>query len=283
MRTVKEISDLTGISVRTLHYYDQIGLLKPTAKSRAGYRLYDDKTVEKLQQILFFREFDIPLRQIKAIMEDSTLEANQILQMQRKMLVAKKERMERLIENIDRILNGGQMMDFDVFSKTELENMYDTMVENMTDEQAAAFRERYGDLKTWKEKSIENASTEAAQQNFQKIVEWYGSKEKVLNAAKVPTSAESILENQKRLDEIMQKLAGKKGQDVDSPAVTALMIEYDSVAKELFQMPDPSKMILDMASAFCSNPEIQAAQDKIYGEGTTEFVGRAMEAFYMKK
>ena len=56
--------------------------------------------------------------------------------------------------------------------------MYDTMVENMTGEQAAAFRERYGDLKTWKEKSIENASTEAAQQNFQKIVEWYGSKEK---------------------------------------------------------------------------------------------------------
>ena len=283
MKTVKEISDLTGISVRTLHYYDQIGLLKPTAKSRAGYRLYDDKTVEKLQQILFFREFDIPLRQIKAIMEDSTLEANQILQMQRKMLVAKKERMERLIENIDRILNGGQMMDFDVFSKTELENMYDTMVENMTDEQAAAFRERYGDLKTWKEKSIENASTEAAQQNFQKIVEWYGGKEKVLNAAKAPTSAESILENQKRLDEIMQKLAGKKGQDVDSPAVTALMIEYDSVAKELFQMPDPSKMILDMASAFRLNPEIQAAQDKMYGEGTTEFVGRAMEAFYMKK
>ena len=283
MRTVKEISDLTGISVRTLHYYDEIGLLKPTDKSEAGYRLYDDKALETLQQILFFREFDIPLKEIKAVMDNPALEKNQILQMQRKMLVAKKERMERLIENIDRILNGGQMMDFDVFSKTELENMYDTMVENMTDEQAAAFRERYGDLKTWKEKSIENASTEAAQQNFQKIVEWYGGKEKVLNAAKAPTSAESILENQKRLDEIMQKLAGKKGQDVDSPAVTALMIEYDSVAKELFQMPDPSKMILDMASAFRLNPEIQAAQDKMYGEGTTEFVGRAMEAFYMKK
>ena len=121
------------------------------------------------------------------------------------------------------------------------------------------------------------------QQNFQKIVEWYGSKEKALNAAKIPTSAESILENQKRLDEIMQKLAGKKGQDVNSSEVTALMIEYDSIAKALFQLPDPSKMILDMASAFCSNPEIQAAQDKMYGEGTTEFVGRAMEAFYMKK
>ncbi|MCI8323433.1 MAG: MerR family transcriptional regulator, partial [Lachnospiraceae bacterium] len=59
MRTVKELSDITDISVRTLHYYDQIGLLTPTAKSEAGYRLYDDKALETLQQILFFREFDL--------------------------------------------------------------------------------------------------------------------------------------------------------------------------------------------------------------------------------
>ena len=65
MRTVKEISGLTGISVRTLHYYDEIGLLKPTQKSDAGYRLYDDRALEILQQILFFREFDIPLKEIK--------------------------------------------------------------------------------------------------------------------------------------------------------------------------------------------------------------------------
>lgn len=65
MRTVKEISDLTGISVRTLHYYDEIGLLKPTEKSDAGYRLYDDKALETLQQILFFREFDISLKKSK--------------------------------------------------------------------------------------------------------------------------------------------------------------------------------------------------------------------------
>ena len=90
MRTVKEISDLTGISVRTLHYYDEIGLLKPTDKSDAGYRLYDDKALETLQQILFFREFDIPLKEIKAVMENPALERNQILKMQREMLVAKK-------------------------------------------------------------------------------------------------------------------------------------------------------------------------------------------------
>lgn len=104
MRTVKEISELTGISVRTLHYYDEIGLLKPTQKSDAGYRLYDDRALEILQQILFFREFDIPLKEIKAVLENPALERNQILQMQRKMLVAKKERMEHLIASIDDIL-----------------------------------------------------------------------------------------------------------------------------------------------------------------------------------
>ncbi len=62
--TVKEVSNLTGISVRTLHYYDEIGLLKPTEKSEAGYRLYDDKALEALRQVLIFRELDIPLKEI---------------------------------------------------------------------------------------------------------------------------------------------------------------------------------------------------------------------------
>ena len=86
MRTVKEISDLTGISVRTLHYYDEIGLLKPTDKSEAGYRLYDDKALETLQQILFFREFDIPLKEIKAVMDNQALEKNKILKKNRKIM-----------------------------------------------------------------------------------------------------------------------------------------------------------------------------------------------------
>lgn len=134
MRTVKEVSNLTGISVRTLHYYDEIGLLKPTGKSEAGYRLYDDKALETLQQVLFFREFDIPLKEIKAIMENPALDRNQILQMQRKMLTAKKERMERLIASIDDILKGENKMDFAVFSKTEIEEMFQTMIEHMPED-----------------------------------------------------------------------------------------------------------------------------------------------------
>lgn len=135
MMTVKEVSKITGISARTLHYYDEIGLFQPTCKSEAGYRFYDEKALETLQQILFFREFDIPLKQIKAVMENPALDKNQILQMQRKMLLAKKQRVERLIAGIDDILKGDVEMEFEVFNKNEMEELYNAMEANMTDAQ----------------------------------------------------------------------------------------------------------------------------------------------------
>ena len=68
MKTVKDVSDITGISIRTLRYYDEIGLLKPTKLTESGYRLYDNKALEQLQEIMFFRELEIPLMDIKQIM-----------------------------------------------------------------------------------------------------------------------------------------------------------------------------------------------------------------------
>ena len=283
MRTVKEISDLTGISVRTLHYYDEIGLLKPTDKSEAGYRLYDDKALETLQQILFFREFDIPLKEIKAVMDNPTLERNQILQMQRKMLVAKKERMERLISSIDRILKGDNTMDFEVFSKAELEDMYNSMAANMSEKQKALFIEHYGSMEEWKKKFIENASSETVQKNYLKIVEWYGSKAKALEAVKNPGNTDIFTAYQKRLGAIIKKLSEKKGHDVYSFEVKELVGEYDFVTKQMYQLPDATSMMLELAAAYRTNKEIQTAQDRVYGEGTTEFIGQAIEAFYQKK
>ena len=124
MRTVKEVSELTGISVRTLHYYDEIGLFEPTVVSEAGYRLYDDKALERLQQILFFREFDMPLKEIKNIMENPDLDKNRMLQSQKQVLVLKKERLERIIASIDDILKGENKMDFEIFSKADIEQLY---------------------------------------------------------------------------------------------------------------------------------------------------------------
>lgn len=282
MRTVKEISDLTGISVRALHYYDEIGLLKPTDKSEAGYRLYDDKALETLQQILFFREFDIPLKEIKAVMENPALEKKQILLMQREMLVAKKERIERLIASIDNILRGENRMDFEVFSKSELEDMYNSMEANMSEELKNLFIEQYGSIEAWKKEFLESAASEAVQKNFQKVVEWYGSKEKALEASKNPGNPEIFPAYQKRIGVIIKKLADLKGQDVNSFEVRELVGEYDFVTKQMFQLPDATDMVLEIANAYRTNPEIQAAQDAAYGVGTTEFIGQALEAFYRK-
>lgn len=280
MRTVKEVSDLTGISVRTLHYYDEIGLLRPTQKSDVGYRLYDDKALETLQQILFFREFDIPLKEIKTVIENPVLDKNQILTMQREMLSAKKERIERLIDSIDNILKGENRMDFEVFSKTEIEEMYDAMAANMNEQQKAVFIERYGSMDAWRKNFLESASSEAAQKNFQKVVEWYGSKEKALEASKNPANSELVPAFQKRLTAVLEKLAKKKGQDVTSLEVKELIGEYDFVSKQLYQMEDVSELMQGIAIAYQNNQEIQKVYDSIYGEGATEFFGRAIAAFY---
>lgn len=280
MRTVKEVSDLTGVSVRTLHYYDEIGLLKPTGKSNAGYRLYDDKALETLRQILFFREFDIPLKEIKTVMENPALDSNQILKMQREMLLSKKARIERLIDSIDRILKGDNRMEFEVFSKAEIEDMYETMAANMNEEQKAVFIEQYGSMDTWKKEFLKKASTETAQKNFQKVVEWYGSKEKALEASKNPRNPDLLPAFQRRVERILEKLAAKKGQDVNSFEVKELIGEYDFVSKQMYQMEDVSAMMLEIAAAYQDNKEMQKVLDSVYGEGVTEFFGKAIAAFY---
>ena len=79
MKTVKDVSDITGISIRTLRYYDEIGLLKPTKLTESGYRLYNNKALEQLQEIMFFRELEIPLMDIKKIMENPNYDKEQVL------------------------------------------------------------------------------------------------------------------------------------------------------------------------------------------------------------
>ena len=280
MMTVKEIAELTGISARTLHYYDEIGLFVPTSKSEAGYRLYDDKALETLQQILFFREFDIPLKEIKAVMENSDLDRNQILQMQRKMLMVKKERIERLIASIDDILKGDNRMDFTVFDETEIYTMYDSLVEQMNDEQKKIFIEHYGSLESFKEHFLKNAATEKVQKSFAKIVEWYGSKESALEATKTSLGSEVMTAYQKRIGNIQKKLASKIGMDVNSFEVRELIGEYDFVAKQLYQMEDVTKLMLEIAKVYRSDSEAKAGVDSVYGTGFASYMGEAMEAFY---
>ena len=278
MKTVKEISDLTGISVRTLHYYDEIGLLKPTGKSDAGYRLYDDKALETLQQILFFREFDIPLKEIKAVMNNPLLEKIQILQMQRKMLVTKKERMEHLIASIDDILKGENKMDFAVFTKTEMESMFQTMIEHMPDNMKNLAVKEFGSMEEWKKHYIEVVSSETMQKGYAKVVEWYGGKEKFLSVANNPISKELAESYNRQSESILQKLFALRDCDVNSPEVKEVVEEFGLLMKQLLQINNEDGLMLAQAQYY-RNEKVIPTVDKKYGIGASNFFARAIESF----
>lgn len=282
MRTVKEISVLTGISVRALHYYDEIGLLKPTKKSEAGYRLYDDKALETLQQILFFREFDIPLKEIKTVMDNPTLDRNQLLQMQRRMLVTKKERMERLIASIDDILKGENKMDFAVFSKTEIEEMFQTMMEHMPENMRNIAIKEFGSIEQWKKHYMEVVSSEKMQKGYAKVVEWYGGKDKFLSAAQNPVSKEVAESYNKRIESILQKLIAKRDCAVDSFEVKEIVREYGFVMKQFSQIKEEKGFMLAQAQYY-RNEKIKPMIDEKYGDGASDFFAQAIEAFYGKE
>jgi len=104
---IRAFADLTGVSVRTLHYYDEIGLLKPAAvDERTGYRYYDEQALLRLQEILFYRELDFSLKQICEILSSPDYDKERALEEQKTLLLLKKERLERLIAAIDGAMKG---------------------------------------------------------------------------------------------------------------------------------------------------------------------------------
>lgn len=122
MKTVKEISKLTGISVRTLHYYDEINLLKPTQTTDAGYRLYDDTALQRLHSILLFRELQFPLKEIKTILDSPDFDTRSALKEQIKLLELQRNRLDEIISSANKLLTkGSKEMSFSAFDKTEMD------------------------------------------------------------------------------------------------------------------------------------------------------------------
>ena len=122
MMTVNEVSKLTGVSIRTLQYYDTIGLLPPAGYTEAGYRLYDDAAMERLQQILLFRELEFPLKEIKRILDSPHFDRNRALEQQIELLTMKKEHLENLILFARGIKGiGVKYMDFRAFDTKKID------------------------------------------------------------------------------------------------------------------------------------------------------------------
>lgn len=121
MRTVKELSQLSGVNVRTLHYYDEIDLLKPSQVAENGYRYYDHKAIARLQEILLFRELEFPLKTIKKIVDSPSYDQQAALAKQIKLLEVKKAHLEGVLAHARRLQDEGDTMTFTAFDKSQLE------------------------------------------------------------------------------------------------------------------------------------------------------------------
>ncbi len=120
MKTVNEVSKLSGVSIRTLHHYDNIGLLKPAKVTSAGYRLYDDESISKLFTILLFKELRFSLSEIKEILNDANFDTKKALADQISLLEMERKRLDSIITHARKLLTGEETMNFDAFDEKKL-------------------------------------------------------------------------------------------------------------------------------------------------------------------
>ncbi len=157
MYKVKEVAELAGISVRTLHHYDNIGLLKPTHIGVNGYRLYSEEDLARLQQILFFKELAFSLQDIKGILDNPNFDRRKALYTQKQLLVEKKHRLERIIQSVEQTIQsieGGTVM-----TKKEMFEPFDMKkIEEHQKKYEQEVKEKYGGTKAYEESMQKTAS-----------------------------------------------------------------------------------------------------------------------------
>lgn len=155
---IKEFAKLTGVTVRTLHYYDEIGLLKPSSvDEQNGYRFYDECCLERMQEILFYRELDFPLKEIQTILSSPEYDKNTALKGQKRLLMLKKERLERLISALDDAMKG-EKITMNAFDNSEFEVQ--------REKYAAESRKKWGETAAYKEFSEKNHTKEQQNEAF---------------------------------------------------------------------------------------------------------------------
>ena len=242
MMTVHEVSRLTGVSIRALQYYDEIGLLPPAQYSEAGYRLYDEAALERLQQILLFRELEFPLKEIKRILENPAFDRSKALEQQIELLTLKREHIDNLIRMARNVkLTGGITMNFEAFDKTKLE------------EYAARARESWGATPEYHE---------------------YEQKSKGRTPAENRELGEQMMQ-------IFAEIGAVKNEDPASEQVQALIRKLrDFITEHYYTCSD--QVLLGLGRMYAAGGEMTDNIDRYGGEGTAAFTNAAIQAFCRK-
>ena len=243
MMTVNEVSKLTGVSIRTLQYYDTIGLLKPIEYTESGYRLYDDTSLERLQQILLFKELEFPLKEIKEIIDAPNFDRNKALEQQIELLTMKKEHLENLINFAREIKGiGVKYMDFKVFDTRKI------------DEYSKRAKEQWGQTAEYKEFE-------------EKTKNWTKDDETVVANEFMQIFAE------------FGKM--KKMNPADEKVQLQIRKLQDYITEHFYTCSD--KIICGLGRMYAGGGELTENIDAVGGVGTAEFTSKAIDIFYLSK
>lgn len=282
--TVKQVSSLTGVSIRALQFYDEIGLFKPAGVTEAGYRLYDENSLDILQQILFFKELDFTLKEIKAIMDNPHFDKEAAFKKQRELIQMKRDRLDSLLGLLDRLIEGELCMEFDEFDMSR----YFSILEEFKKTHAHEITERLGDMETFDRlvsaaKSDENTIAESAVKLFGSLENFTAAMEKnvknFLENGPVVQQSEvgGIIE---KTEELTRLLTADLSKDPESPEV------YETAGRLMEYVIETNKGIEMgqnywpyMAESYRTNPNIITVNDKKYGDGASDFIGRALLAY----
>ncbi|WP_195984304.1 MerR family transcriptional regulator [Clostridium sp. D33t1_170424_F3] len=284
MMTVKQVSSLTGVSVRTLQFYDEIGLLKPAQTTEAGYRLYDDQALEKLQQILFFKELAFTLKEIKAIMENPRFDKMAAYQKQKELIQIKRDRLDALLKLLDKLIKGETCMDFKEFDMSQ----YFCVLNDFKKTHAAEITKQLGSMERFDEMiaELESHKHEIADG----AVQQYGSLENYTEAMKqnlqsflehgptiAPSEVDGLLD---KGDALTRSLTADLNKDPASPDVQQMVAELVSFVNESNKGVDMGENYWpSMAETYCSSPVYQKVTDQKYGQGASKFIGLALKAY----
>ena len=276
MKTVKEIAEITGISIRTLRYYDEIDLLKPTQLSPVGYRLYDKKALEKLQQIMFLKELELPLTEIKAIMDDPYYDKGKALITQKALLEKKRNRLNGMIELITDVMKGVNTMSFEAFNEEDIQKILEHIKASMPKEEYEEIVGKYGDGEDEKFKAYFANGFKNDKVNAD-LIKYYGSKEKAVSSALETT--EDLSTYQQQNSEIYKELFELKDTDKIEKE-KELISSLANLYKKMFHIDNARAMLIDLAKEYLENEKLAEVTDSQYGDGSSTYVAKAILRYY---
>ena len=241
---INEAARLAGVTERTLRYYDCIGLLRPSGMTDGGYRLYDGAAMQRLQQILFFRELGFPLAQIREIMDSPGYDRDEALRRHRALLIAERDRLNGLIELAERTLKGESDMSFDAFDRSEIERQRDAYAE-----EACA---RWGSTDAYAESAKKTAG--------------YGKKEWTMI--------------EQEAGEIFAGFAALRGRTPDDPDVQALVARWQAhITKHYYACT--KEILAGLGQMYAADERFMQNIDRV-GVGTAQLMSDAIAVYCAK-